>query len=93
MSRRLVSLSSQLLVILCTVPWIWADWNYFVPPSGIASITVGDIVQDSQGRTWFATGVHKGAPGSGYHFAGSGVSVFDHRTWLTYSTSNGLPTS
>ena len=93
MSRRLVSLPILLLVTLCTVPWIRADWNYFVPPTGIVSITVGDIVQDNAGRTWFATGVHKGAPGSGYHFAGSGISVFDHRSWITYSTSNGLPSN
>lgn len=67
-----------------------ADWTYYTPATGLSSITVSDIIKDSQGRVWFATGHKKRDDIS---FSGAGVCVYSSNFWTTYTTANGLPSN
>jgi len=56
-----------------------AGWRTFGVPDGLAHASVRDMLEDRQGRIWFATA--------------AGVTCYDGLNWTTFTTADGLPSN
>jgi len=58
-------------------------WRYYTPIDGLASISVHTVCQSPDGALWFASSTQ-------YNTAGNGVSRYDGKEFVTFTTKDGL---